>query len=54
MIPFTRQHVRRLEDKGKFPRRLTIGNRRIGWLYTEIEDWVEERAALRKPTPPAE
>ena len=40
MIPFTRQHVLRLEKAGKFPRRIQIGARRVGWLYTEIESWV--------------
>lgn len=43
MIPFTRQHVLRLEKDGKFPRRLKVGNRRIGWLYTEIETWINDR-----------
>ncbi len=43
MIPFTRQHVLRLEKVGKFPQRLKVGNRRIGWLYTEIETWINDR-----------
>lgn len=43
MIPLTRQHVLRLEKVGKFPRRLKVGNRRIGWLYTEIETWINDR-----------
>jgi prophage regulatory protein len=48
MIPFTRQHVLRLEKAGKFPRRIQIGARRVGWLYTEIEAWVAQCAALRR------
>ena len=47
MIPFTRQHVLRLENVGKFPKRLKVGNRRIGWLYTEIETWINDRARDR-------
>ena len=43
MIPFTRQHVLRLEKVGKFPKRLKVGNRRIGWLNTEIEIWINDR-----------
>ena len=44
MIPFTRQHILRLEKAGKFPRRIQIGARRVGWLYTEIETWVVAKA----------
>ena len=54
MIPFTRQHVLRLEKAGKFPRRMRIGARRVGWLLSEIEAWVGERAALRPSQAPAE
>lgn len=42
MVPFTRQHVLRLEKVGKFPKRLKVGNRRIGWLETEIETWIND------------
>lgn len=42
MIPFTRQHVLRLEKVGKFPKRLKVDNRRIGWLETEIETWIND------------
>lgn len=54
MIPFTRQHVLRLEKAGKFPRRIRIGARRVGWLYSEIEAWVVGRAALRDVEAPAD
>jgi prophage regulatory protein len=47
MIPFTRQHVLRLEKAGKFPRRIQIGARRVGWLYTEIESWVTAKVEGR-------
>jgi prophage regulatory protein len=54
MIPFTRQHVLRLEKAGKFPRRLKLGQRRVAWVYAEIEAWIGERAALRDIPAPAE
>lgn len=47
MVPFTRQHILRLEKAGKFPLRFKIGARRVVWLLSEIEAWVGERAALR-------
>jgi len=54
MIPYTRQHVLRLEKAGKFPRRIQLGPRRVGWLYTEIEAWIAALAEGRKPYAPAE
>ena len=47
MVPYTRQHVLKLEKSGKFPRRLTVGANRIGWLLSEIEVWIEARIAER-------
>jgi prophage regulatory protein len=47
VIPFTRQHVLRLEKAGKFPRRIRLGTRRVGWLYSEIESWIATKANNR-------
>ena len=47
MIPFTPQHILRLEKKGRFPRRIRLGENRVAWLLTEIEAWIAERKAAR-------
>ena len=47
MVPCTRQHILKLEKRGRFPRRLTIGAKRIGWLLSEIEAWIADRIAER-------
>ena len=47
MVPYTRQHVLKLEKAGRFPRRLPVGANRIGWLLSEIEAWIEDRIAER-------
>jgi prophage regulatory protein len=44
IVPYTMQHVLRLEKRGKFPRRLQIGPRRVGWYLAEIEAWLEARS----------
>ena len=54
MVPFTRQHILRLEKAGNFPKRFKLGARRVGWLLSEIEAWVAERVALRCAPAPAE
>ena len=47
MVPYTRQHVLRLEKEGKFPKRVTIGANRVGWLASEVEGWINARVAER-------
>ena len=54
MIPFTRQHILRLEKAGRFPRRLQIGARRVGWVASEIEDWLAAKMNNRERSTPAE
>jgi len=31
----------RLEREGKFPARVQIGKRSVGWIEQEIDDWIE-------------
>ena len=43
-------HLRRLEAAGKFPKRFLLdpdGGRAVGWLESEVEAWIETRAAAR-------
>jgi prophage regulatory protein len=32
MVPYTPQHILRLEKEGKFPRRVQVGPNRVAWL----------------------
>jgi prophage regulatory protein len=40
MVPYTPQHILRLEKQGKFPKRLRIGDNRVAWLLSEVEGWI--------------
>lgn len=51
MVPYTPQHILRLEKKGRFPRRIRVGENRVAWLLTEIERWVADRVAARDRPP---
>ncbi|WP_395019820.1 helix-turn-helix transcriptional regulator [Dongia sp.] len=42
-IPYCSQHIQRLEDAGKFPKRLQLGKNRVAWYAVEIEKWITER-----------
>jgi len=46
-IPYSPQHIARLEAAGRFPRRLTLGQNRVAWLLSEVEAWLDERIASR-------
>jgi prophage regulatory protein len=45
IVPYTIQHIGRLEKQGKFPRRIPLGPRRVGWWLSSINQWVAERVA---------
>lgn len=46
VVPYSRQHVSRLEKAGKFPKRVQVGEGRIGWFKFQIDAWLIERARL--------
>ena len=43
IVPYTPQHILRLEKRGLFPRRIQVGPNRVAWLLSEIEEWVAAR-----------
>lgn len=43
LIPYSEQHIRRLEKKGEFPRSVHLGPGRVVWLEAEILEWLERR-----------
>ena len=46
-IPYSFQHIARLEKAGKFPKRLRLGQNRVAWLRSEVEAWIDEKLADR-------
>ena len=47
MVPYTRQHVLKLETAGKFPKRVIVGANRVAWVLSEVETWITSRIAER-------
>jgi prophage regulatory protein len=43
LVPYTDQHIRRLEKAGRFPRRMQLGQNRIGWRLMDIKAWIKSR-----------
>jgi prophage regulatory protein len=49
---FGRSMIYQMEAEGRFPRRVNIGLRAVGWVESEVQDWVHQRienARTRKP-----
>jgi prophage regulatory protein len=49
LVPYTPQHIHRLEKKGEFPKRIKIGKRRVGWWLHEVLAWLAERSGKSTP-----
>ena len=47
LIPYSQNHLRRLEAQGSFPKRVRIGANRVAWVRQEIDDWIEARLNAR-------
>jgi predicted DNA-binding transcriptional regulator AlpA len=43
LLPYSRQHWRRLSLEGKAPPALSLGDHRVGWRLSEVIDWLESR-----------
>lgn len=43
-VPYSRAHIARLEAQGRFPRRVKLGEGRVGWVDAHIDRWILERA----------
>ena len=50
-VLYCRAHIMRLELAGKFPKRIRLGQGRVAWLESEVDDWIKSRVAERdRPT----
>jgi prophage regulatory protein len=48
LVPYSDNHILRLERAGSFPERLKLGANRVGWLLSEVLDWIARRKNDRK------
>ena len=42
-VCYSPQHIARLEKAGKFPKRVTLGPNRVGWVEEEVDRWIQDR-----------
>ena len=50
LVPYCPQHILRLEKKGKFPKRIKIGERRVAWRSEEVMAWREQKSSKGSDT----
>ena len=53
IIPLSPQHILRLEKLNRFPKRIRIGARRVGWRLSDVIAWIAEREAQSRGAAPA-
>ncbi len=41
----SRSSIYRLSAEGKFPRSISLGERAVGWLESDVDAWIAERVA---------
>jgi prophage regulatory protein len=47
LVLYSPQHVARLEAAGRFPKRVQLGQSRVGWIEQEVLDWLQKRIDAR-------
>jgi len=46
-VLYSPAHIARPEKVGRFPKRIRLGQGRVGWLEQETEDWIAIRLSER-------
>jgi prophage regulatory protein len=42
-IGLSRVTLWRLEKSGQFPKRIKLTNHRVGWIESEVTEWIDSR-----------
>jgi prophage regulatory protein len=53
MTGLSRQTIWRLQRAGKFPRRVLISRKAIGWYESDVREWIIGRARAPRASPGA-
>lgn len=47
MLGLSDPTIWRMEKAGRFPKRLRLGGNSCGWLQSEVDAWIQAKAAER-------
>ena len=48
LVLYSFAHIDRLEKAGEFPIRVRLGQNRVGWVESEVMDWLQKRIERRE------
>jgi prophage regulatory protein len=48
MTGLGRSMIYQMEAEGRFPRRVSIGVRAVGWVESEVQEWLQRRIERRR------
>jgi prophage regulatory protein len=48
MTGLSRSSIYDWMSKGFFPKQVNLGNRSVGWLESEINDWIDQRVQVSR------
>jgi prophage regulatory protein len=51
LVPISRVTLWRWEASGEFPKRVRLGEVRVGWPENEVNAWIRDRMAARTVEP---
>jgi len=43
----SRSHIYALIESGEFPKQVSLSERSVAWVETEIDEWIDSRIAAR-------
>ena len=43
----SRSNIYELVKKGKFPKQINLGARAVGWVESEVQEWIQQRISER-------
>ncbi len=52
-VLYSYAHIDRLEKAGLFPKRVRLGQSRVGWVEDEIVEWILTKMEARSSPPGA-
>ena len=47
IVPLSTATIYRLIKQGKFPKQIKLSERSSGWLLSEVEQWLDDKANAR-------
>ena len=51
LVLYSPAHIDRLEKAGLFPKRVQLGPCRVGWVESEVLEWLADRIKQRDAAP---